>query len=297
MKRALILCLFVLMGEVSGECATTMFPPLQPLQAMGGANPIQNYSSNNITALTDPFVNPVNPNYADIGRIEQSLFGRTFAGQNISMRLSRIEKSLFTTTYPNSTDVQRIDNIISNFNQINKYPNISKNELSKIESRVLNQTYLQNSPERRIERLEEQMFGAVQSGNINSRYEALQLAAKAYNRNNQYSSNNPSQIGQGGWKTLASNVGNSIIGNALLGNSMMGGSLMGGSMTGFTPPINPYNSYNNGYNNSYNRYNNYNSYANPTASGYGMYKGYRTNHGYYDGFQDYSSGAGVTILD
>lgn len=281
MKRALILCLFLIMSENLGECATTLFPPLQPLQSMNSEDSIQNYSSN-ISSLADPFANPAptqNINYSDVNRIEQSLFGHTFANQNISMRLSRIEKTLFTTTYPNSSNIQRIDNIISNFNQMNKYPNISKNELSKMESRILGQSFSQSNAETRIERLEQQIFGAVQSGDLNSRYETLKLAAKTYNKNTIYSPDNIAQATRGGWKGMIGDLGNSFL---------------GGTMTGFTPPINPYNGT---YNNGYNRYNNYNSYANPYTSGYGMYKGYRTNHGYYDGFKDYSSGTGVTILD
>lgn len=270
MKRALILCLFFLMSGISGHCATTYFPPLQ---SINDSTPIQEYN-NNITSLPDPFVNSDNMNYSDINRIEQSLYGQTFDNQNISARLSRIEKSLFSTTYTNSSNAQRIDNIISNFNQINKYPNLSKNDLSRLESRILNQNFVQNNPQRRIERLEQQMFGAVQSGDLNSRLEALKLASKTYNRTNNYYPNTNIKTG---WKGIAGNLGNS---------------LLGGSMTGFTPPITPYyNTYANGYNN-----------YNPLGSGYGMYKGYGVNRGlngfsYGNSFSDYGSGAGVTILD
>lgn len=286
MKRALILCLFMLLSAASAECATSMFPPLQPLQSLqpdGGVNALQNYSSNNATSVSDPFVNSSNTNYSNIIPIEQSLFGRSFQNQSISARLSRIEKTLFTTTYPNSSDAQRIDNIILNFNQINRYPNISKNELSRMESNILSQKFPQNGSERRIERLEQQVFGAVQSGDLTARYEALKKASKSYNRNNM-DYNNLAQGGQGmqsvqgGWRGIANCLSNSF---------------WGGSMTGFTPPISPYYTYNSGNNN----YNNYNAYSNPYLSGSGMYKGYRSNHGYSDSFHDYSSGAGVTILD
>lgn len=271
MKHALFLCLLLAIGTLPGRCTTTYFPPLQPIDT---ANPIQDYNSN-ITSLPDPFVSPNNINYPDINRIEQTLYGQTFQNQNISIRLTRIEKSLFSTTYPNSSSAQRIDNIISNFNQINKYPNISKNELTRLESRILNQTFAQNNPERRIERLEQQIFGAVQSGDYSSRYEALKMAAKTYNKNNIYSPNN---FPQTGWKGIAANLGNSFA---------------GGTMTGFTPPITPY------YNTNQNAYNNR---ITPFASGYGMYKGYGVNRGlngfsYGDSFSNYGSGAGVTILD
>ena len=309
MRRTLILCLFLIISETSGQCATTLFPPLQP---MGSNTAVQNYSSN-ITSLADPFVNPTNvttPNYSDINKIEQALFGKTFANQDISVRLSRIEKSLFTTTYPNATSDQRIDNIISNFNQINKFPNISQSVLSKMESKVLNQTYPQNGPERRIERLEEKMLGAVQSGDLSARYEALKVASRTYNNTN--TANVPAQ---GRWKGLTQSLSSAF---------------SDGDMTGFTPPIGAfpsnfidlgssnsgitgsYTSYNNGNANPFSRvgngYNNYNpysnSYSNPYGNRYGAYRnnglrngGSNPGYGYYDGSRSFGSGAGVTILD
>lgn len=305
MKRTLMLCLFLIICETSGQCATPMFSPLQPLQPVGATNSIQNYSSN-VTSLPDPFARPVttpNVNYSNINQIEQTLFGRMYANQDISARLSRIEKSLFTTTYPNATNDQRIDNIISNFNQINKYPNISTNALSKLESKVFSQSYPQYNPERRIERLEQQILGTVQSGDLNSRYEKLMAVAKTYSKNNQYDPNNIAT--QGRLKSLAANLGNSF---------------WGGSMTGFTPQIDSfpnnytdlggmdtsytgsYTSYNNGPLNPYmgysNGYNNYNGYPNPYARRYGgMSRGGGPGYGYYNGSRSYGSGTGVTILD
>lgn len=284
MKRALILCLVFVLSETLGNCAAPFFPPLQPI---GGGNSIQNYSSN-VTSLSDPFARPATPNDQNLNQIEQSLFGHTFATQSISTRLSRIEKTLFTTTYPNSTDAQRLDNIISNFNQINKYPNISTNVLSKMESKVLSQSFPQYSAERRIERLEQQLFGAVQSGDLNSRYDALKIAAKNYNPNNNYNDPYaPNPMAQSGWKGLVGALGNSMMGGPMLGGPMLGG--MGGTMTGFTPPISPYNNYgNNGYNNAY---------GNQYPSGGTLYRGVRTNHGYSDSFSNFGTGTGVTILD
>lgn len=296
MKKAVIICLFFLFCGKSANCATTYFPPLQPLRGM---NEVPNYSSNS-TASSDPFATPPALNYPDITKIERSLFGRTFANQNMSNRLSRIEKSLFSKTFSNSSEIQRIDNIISNFNQINKYPNISQNALSKIESQIFNQNFAQNSAKRRIERLEEQLFGAVQSGDMKSRYEAILLAAKASRQNNNYYPNTRNNSIKG----LAANIGSA---------------LLGGSMTGFTPQINPfYNNYSsyNGYVNP-NRFNYSNpfmrTYANPYTmpysnpyttsaypSNYGMSQGISTRgpgYSYYNGTSNVGTGIGVTILD
>jgi len=293
MRRALILCLFLMLGQMSGNCATPFFAPLQP---MNGA--AVNSYGNNLANATTPYTTQNSENYPDINKVENSIFGRTYANQNISERLSRIEKSLFTTSYPNASSAQRIDNIILNLNQINKYPNISRNELTKLEKKVLNQTYPQNSAERRIERLEQQLLGASQSGDMEARYETIKIAAKNYNPNiasNDAIDNFPMTPQRGGWRGIT---------------QALGGSMFGGSMTGFTPPIMPFNNnnYTNGYgNNNYNNYSsnaysnqNANSYTNPYnayPSGYGMYRGNRTNHGYQDNYQSYGSGTGVTILD
>lgn len=282
MRRALILGLFLFSAQLSCHCETTMLPPLQP---MNDASTVQNYGQN---ILADNSAEE-NADYSNINKIEQSLFGRTFIGQNISIRLSRIEKSLFTRTYSNSNIGQRIDNIMSNYNQINKYPNISNNELSNIEARVFHQNFSLNSTELRIERLEQKIFGAEQSGDLNSRLSALKTAARNYNRNN--SSNLAMSNNYGGLKNFVRSFG----------NSLMDGTTISGSMTGFTPPIainnndmDDYDAYNNVM--PSNPYNN-NKYTSFSPAGCGMYNGCRTNHGYYNSFRNFGSRTGVTILD
>ncbi len=271
MKHTLILCLFLVFCQTSGECSTAFFPPLQPVNQ---PTTIQTYNDN-IANLSDAFINS-NNKYPNITRIEKFLFGKTYENQNISIRLSRIEKSLFTTTYQNASETQRIDNIISNFNQINKYPNISQNNLSKMEIKVFKQVFSQNNPQRRIERLEQQIFGAIQSGDLNSRYEALKIALNTYNKKI-YSNNvlTSDGINQKGWRGIVSNLGSSML---------------GGTMTGFTPPINPY-------------YGNYNAYTNPYGNGQGgIYRSYGETNGlggyrFYNNHQNFGTGTGVTILD
>ncbi|HNW25441.1 MAG TPA: hypothetical protein PLG15_03685 [Candidatus Gastranaerophilaceae bacterium] len=266
MKRAVILLVFYLFGTNSGFCDVTYFPPLQPL----GTN------ANNAFALRN--YNQVNnADYQKITQIENSLYGKNFAYQDILIRLSRIEKNIFNRTYPNLSLSQRVDNIVANYNQTTQYPNISKNTLSKMEMKIFGQNYNGDSPEVRIERLEQQLLGAVQSGDITTRYTTLKTLAGNYN-SNQYSQNyysNPIVGTQGGWKGVLGSLGGMLLG----GNGMM---------TGFTPPIDQYYGYSNP------SYLNYSSLGNP---GYGYYNGYRTNHGYYDRFNNYGSQTGVTILD
>lgn len=233
MKKAVIICLFFLLGGKSADCATTYFPPLQPLRGM---NEAPSYNRNS-QGSADSFATPSALDYPNIMKLERSLFGRTFA---------------------------------------------------------------QNNTQNRIERLEEQLFGAVQNGDIKSRYEAIQLAANAVRQNNYYYSNTKNNSLRG----LAANIGSA---------------LLGGSMTGFTPQINPfYNNYS--YNNVYanpNRYNYANpsmrAYANPNTmpysnpyttnaypSNYGISQGITTRgpgYSYYNGTSNVGTGMGVTILD
>ena len=285
MKRVLILALMLFVCTNSGNCATTFFPPLQPFAGTGNAIQDNTVDSAN---LGDSFTNPLRENYPNLGKIEQTLFGRAYDNQNINTRLSRIENALFTTTYPNSTSAQRIDNIISNFNQINKNPNISKNVLSRLESRVFNQSFMQNSPQRRIERLEEQIFGAVQTGELDARCKALQLAAKTYNKNNSFSDDFSDPMTSSSFTSTSIPMSMSM---PMARGRGLGGFLSNftsGSMTGFTPNINPFGGYNN-----YNRYSNpYNRY-NPYLGNQRPQQGYRA----YNGTSNYGSGAGVTILD
>lgn len=282
MKRVLILCLFLSLSTMAGKCNTPYFTPLQP---------ITQGSDNDITSNLQPSINKQNIDYSNISKIEQSLYGRTFADENIAARLSRLERSLFNRTYQNSSNLQRIDNIIMNYNQINQYPNISKNGLSKIEAKVLGQTYSLNSPKRRIERLEEQIFGAEQSGNLETRYEALKTATKNYGANNFYPT--PSKMKQ----RLGSNLYNPF--------------WNGGTITGLTPPITPnplmyptaYGYNNNTYNRNHNS--NYNPYGGMDLGGFGGGSSYggsvQSPWGtrVYDGFRNFGTGmgTGVTILD
>lgn len=319
MKRALIIGLFLLINQTAGNCASTLLPPLQPInqenysqaessQDYANLNDAQtidaennkNYTPDEITSLPDPFVSHPTDNLnnsQDIGKIEQALFGRTFTNQNLATRLSRIEKSLFSTTYQNSSPKQRIDNIISNYNQVNKMPNISTNELSRLESKVFRQSFTQANPQMRIERLEQQIFGAIQSGDLNARLDALKIVVKNYNPKKQakdfdtFSGMTMPRMQRAGWGGL-SGFG---LGDSFSNNNYM---------TGFTPPISPYD-----YNRNMNPYspasrikNNYDSYANPYRGVNGAYQGSKTNNGIYgyhsrESYENLGTGCGVHIID
>jgi len=308
MKRAMILCLFWAMSLNAGECATNWFPPLQPI---GGNN------NNGVTSVADPdakspYLADANANYPKINQIERSLYGQNYIKQDILKRLARIEKSLFSTSYPSLALSQRVDNIIMNFNQMNEMPNLTSNTLSDIEAKVLKKCYVKNKVESRIERLEQKIFGATQSGDLSARLETLKAAAQNYSQEQDMTAYNQNPFPD-----------TQIRRRGLLGtlSNMLNG---GGTMTGFTPMIDPFSNYNNtfsnnGYNNfstmgpqnlystmgNQNGYNNFSNMRNPNGyfsnmgspSGNNNYSGTPTSRRYYNGSSSSNSGCRVTILD
>jgi len=304
MKRALILCLFWAIclnaGQNAGHCATTMFPPLQPLGTTGFFN--NNLTNPNAASLENSYLSDSSFSYPKISQIERSLYGQNFTAQDILVRLARIEKSLFNTICVNLSLAQRVDNIVLNFNQIYQFRNISKNTLSGMETKVFKRSFVENDIENRVERLEQQIFGAVQSGDVTARFETLKTAAKNYNADANMTGYDQNQLGQNPMmqsQTVQIPKGGqrgglkAALGN--LGNMLLGGGMYGGTMTGFTPPIDPFNNYNANNDIGGNRYNNFANMGSP--SGYGQYNGYRSNHGYSDAFSNYGSGSRVTIID
>lgn len=276
MKRAIIIFLLLLFGEMQGRCDADFYPAEQPIssdmqnyddQNQQDSSMEQNNSFNNF----GNYNNVNNTSNTNLSKIEYTLFGRSYENQNISMRLGRIEKSLFSKTYPNQSYDQRIDNIISNFNQINKMPNISKNDLNRLEAKAFNQNFTQLAPEQRVERLEEKIFGAAQSGDLKTRINNLKLATKF---NNGQSVNNLNPMMKTGWRGIAAGLGNAF---------------SGGTMTGFTPPIGS----------TYDNYG-YSPYSGFGAGGYGTNGGYSNGPGMrreYNGFSNFGTGMGVKILN
>lgn len=287
MKRILILCLVLFLGETAAHSAAVYFPPLRPANVSNEA-----LSSYENTSASLPAEQASAINYSRITEIEQSLYGKTYQGQNIANRLSRIERSLFNKSYPSSTNLQRLDNVVSNYNQINRYPNISTNVLSKLERQAFNQTYPQYNTQRRLERLEQQILGATQSGDVNARYELLKTAARNYHPQSYAASDTNSLL-----NSMARNTTRRGMLGSLGGIGGIGG--MGGVMTGFSPPINPYSAYGAGGN-----YSGYDPYSSMSSSpGYSTDGGYSStgpfgfSRGYYSSNNSYGSGTGVTIID
>ena len=151
----------------------------------------------------------------------------------------------------------------------------SFSDLSSLEKYALNKSFSRESDLDRLQRLEMQAFGAIQQGDINTRYDNVRSAILS----------RPKQNYKTSWLR---NLGN----------------YFSGQMTGFTPPIgtsnyipyttsfNPVNPYNSWNNFNYNQYPTV--YDNGRSYGWGtspFNRGYRTNN--------YSTGSttGVKIID
>lgn len=232
----LFIILFLSNAKVANAYQVTTFQP-----AMG-------YQNNNNTNGFYNIQNNINNDYPKLTIIENTLFNTNFQQETVYNRLNRIEKKLFRKTFENMDLASRVDNVIGNMENGNFYGNISSSQLSKMELLCFRTVYKKDPPEVRIQRLETNIFGTIQSGNLNSRFNNLEMALnnqqqQQQNYNIQYSQNNYYQndcgmnYNRNYHQGLASNFRN-IIGNMF--NPMR--------MTGFTPPVyNPFNYYDANY--------------------------------------------------
>lgn len=159
--------------------------------------------------------------------------------------------------------------------------------LKGMENRIFNQTFENDSPQLRIERLEQKVFGALQSGELDDRYSLLQNAVKSYkvyssngydvprqsykNSYNNYDGYRPpifTGSSGGGWKSM------------LLGNFR---NQFTGMPTGFTPAMDP----------AYMDY----FEAERALMQNNQSDSIRTRYGYHNSNSSTSGRTGVTIID
>ena len=155
----------------------------------------------------------------------------------------------------------------------NNYTNFS--DLGALEKYALNKTFNRESPLQRLQRLETQAFGAVQSGDLDTRYENVREAILSRPKDNFRTS-------------LLRNLSN----------------YLSGQMTGFTPSFgssnpypyatsfNPMNTYSNPNAFSYNQFPTTYDNGRTMSYGNGPFKGGYTINNYGTG-----SSSGVRILD
>lgn len=198
----------------------------------------------------------VNESYPKISQLEFNLFRRTYENENIYSRLTRLENRIFRRSFTGMPLATRVDNILANVDAGLMY-GISSKELGRLEMKVLGRTYMNDDTESRITRLEKEMLGAMQGGNLKSRFATVTTASKHYNsypelaqsqkiypknyENSPYSpystkynySNGMNNYGNTGVNGIFQKIAGAFFGD--IGN---------GSFTGMTPPIyDPYNPY------------------------------------------------------
>lgn len=233
----------------------------------------------------------VNENYPKITQIEYALFKRSYEKESIYNRLTRLETRLFRRHFNELPLATRVDNIANNIDAGIMY-NISAKELARLERKVLGRVYTGDDTESRITRLEKEMLGAMQGGNLNQRFETVKTASKHYNSYPEIvqsqTTMTPAQAyraispavnpyyGYGqNWTSTGGGIGG-FFRNAI-GSLLSGGTYGMGTMTGYTPPIyDPYSAY---------------------SPGMGIRNEYRGNTRSYIDNRNYGNGSTVRILD
>ncbi|MDD3012662.1 MAG: hypothetical protein PHC34_03055 [Candidatus Gastranaerophilales bacterium] len=219
--------------------------------------------------------------YPVITMLESSAFEKDFRGENVYLRLNRLESKIFGTTFPQDSLYSRVDKLKSalnvtragdsngrsiqgNMNTASIFANLSSLELT-----VFNQTYDGETTPNRLSRLENKVFGSIQSGTPGSRLSKLnqniESSFASSSPNNDYNygnlggmnenySNTTTPSTSGGAKSAAWQIIKSLLFNFLSG----GYSNYGG-----------YGGYN-GYGSGYNGYNDpYSSFSRSTNNNMG----------------------------
>lgn len=257
----------------------TTITPLQP--PIGNGNSYPNYQ------------NYQNDSYPKITQIEGVIFNRTFVNDDIYNRLNRIETKMFKRTNPNMDLAQRVDIITQSINPASM-SNIPLDSLAKIEYKLFNRSYVNDDVETRVIRLEKEMLGAMQQGELEERYAVIASAAKHYNAFpvDNYNGNNQ-QYQKFQQPYIASN--NTGGGGGILHNVLS--SLIGGTLTGFTPPItDSYGGYcSSPYMNNPYTQNNWSQNLFPGSSA-GFNSALQTNTGYSNYSKNYGTGSGAHVI-
>ena len=155
--------------------------------------------------------------------VEKNVYGKSFEHQSMNLRLNRLEKEMFNKTFPTMDESERINNIFVNYNA----NTISDKELSKIEKRIFNRTYSDSPVSDRISRIEEELFGTIQSGDLDNRLRKVESALMAKQQKaqspqvSQYDACYGGYIPQTGWRNTLGRAGRFFTGYP----------------TGLTPPI------------------------------------------------------------
>lgn len=246
----------------------TVIPTIAPLQTP------QSQDTTVFQPDTEPTIaqNTQSENYPKITSLENTIFKKTYETQDIYTRLKRLEKKLFRRTFDNLALSDRMDNILNNVDPAIVY-NINTKELAKIETKILGRSFEGETVDERIIRLEKEMLGAMQGGNIKQRYEVVKSASRHYNAFPTYAASGTPQNNYTMYNNYKKPRRN-ILGFLF---DMMATGFGAGAMTGYTPPVfSPFDNF---------------------QDGSGIQDYYMGNRGGYYNNRNMGNGSTVRILD
>lgn len=121
-----------------------------------------------IFVFMTPFALADYNSYPKITQMEKKLYHQSYESQDIYQRLARIETSLYRSVLSNKSLSERVD-LISNQLHISSMPSHLLSEIDHLEKMSFKKNYRGDSPDKRLERLEYHLAGALQDGNYTDR--------------------------------------------------------------------------------------------------------------------------------
>lgn len=134
------------------------------------------------------------PSSIQISKIEKSLWGFDYQSENEAKRLERIEKDIYGNSSAKGNVQERIDKInqtlgitgapeedLAVAREIDDKPQegVSYPSIDKLEVQVLGKAYSDEGVHKRLDRLEEKVFAAKQTGDLNQRVERLSASVNS----------------------------------------------------------------------------------------------------------------------
>lgn len=227
-------------------------------------------------------IEPLKSNNPRLSELEKYVFGKDYQHQDLALRLNRLEKSMFKKTFPKMSADERLDNLFANYN--NQIKSVSPNIISDLEKCVWGRSYGAESMEVRVSKLEEEIFGAIQQGDLPERVMTLQNAMSATLKEN-YPISSPYGTCYGGYNPNQPSYNPNMASDFNGGNGVgrffnnLGMIFGGGCPTGWSPQLTPYGQ------------------SNYALQNDGDYEGYVGSNGYAYQNKRRGSGMGIQILD
>ena len=227
-------------------------------------------------------IKPLKSNNPKLAQLENLVFGKDYQHQDLNLRLNRLEKSMFKKTFPQMNADERLDNLFANYN--NQIKSVSPTIVSDLEKCVWGRSYGAEPLENRVSKLEEEVLGAIQQGEISDRISTLQNALSAKLKEN-YPISSPYGTCYGGYIPDQYSYDPNMISDFNGGNGFgrfmnnLGLIFGGGCPTGWSPQLTPYGQ------------------SNYALQNDGDYEGYVGSNGYAYQNKRRGSGMGIQILD